>query len=78
MLDEPSLGIAPILIPQIYAGIRVIAQGGTTVLLVEQNVRDALTVAEYGYVLQTGRMVLEGPAPDLLQSDLVQKAFLGL
>ena len=78
MLDEPSLGIAPILIPQIYAGIRVIAQGGTTVLLVEQNVRDALTVAEYGYVLQTGRMVLEGPASDLLQSDLVQKAFLGL
>jgi branched-chain amino acid transport system ATP-binding protein len=78
MLDEPSLGIAPILIPQIYAGIRLIAQSGTTVLLVEQNVRDALTVAEYGYVLQTGRLVLEGPASDLLASDLVQKAFLGL
>ena len=78
MLDEPSLGIAPILIPVIYAGIKVIAQSGTTVLLVEQNVRDALTVAEYGYVLQTGRMVLEGPASDLLASDLVQKAFLGL
>jgi branched-chain amino acid transport system ATP-binding protein len=58
MLDEPSLGIAPILIPQIYAGIRSIAAGGTTVLLVEQNVREALRVADTAYVLQTGRVVL--------------------
>ena len=78
MLDEPSLGIAPKLIPSILAGVRAIAHGGTTVLLVEQNLRDALRIADYGYVLQTGRTVLEGPAAELLESDLVQKAYLGL
>ena len=78
MLDEPSLGIAPILIPQILAGVRRIAASGTTVLLVEQKLRDALQIADYGYVLQTGRVVLEGPATDLLASELVQKAYLGL
>ena len=78
MLDEPSLGIAPKLIPQIYAGIRSIAFGGTTVLLVEQNVREALKVADTAYVLQTGRVVLHGAARDLIGDPLVQEAFLGI
>ena len=78
MLDEPSLGIAPILIPQIYAGITAIAASGTTVLLVEQNVREALAVADFAYVLQTGRIVLDGPAHALAQNALVREAFLGL
>jgi branched-chain amino acid transport system ATP-binding protein len=78
MLDEPSLGIAPKLIPQIYEGIRAIANAGTAVLLVEQNVREALAVADRAYVLQTGRVVLEGPARELIGDPLVQEAFLGI
>jgi branched-chain amino acid transport system ATP-binding protein len=78
MLDEPSLGIAPKLIPQIYAGIRAIAATGTTVLLVEQNVREALRAADTAYVLQTGRVVLSGGAKDLIGDPLVQEAFLGI
>jgi branched-chain amino acid transport system ATP-binding protein len=78
MLDEPSLGIAPILIPQIYAGIAAIAASGTAVLLVEQNVREALRAADVAYVLQTGRVVLHGPARDLIGDPLVQEAFLGI
>jgi branched-chain amino acid transport system ATP-binding protein len=78
MLDEPSLGIAPILIPRIYDGVRAIAASGTTVLLVEQNVREALRAADTAYVLQTGRVVLHGPAAQLIGDPLVQEAFLGL
>ena len=78
MLDEPSLGIAPKLIPQIYAGITAIAATGTTVLLVEQNVSVALRAADTAYVLQTGRVVLHGPAGDLIGDPLVQEAFLGI
>ncbi|MBV9439493.1 MAG: ABC transporter ATP-binding protein [Candidatus Eremiobacteraeota bacterium] len=78
MLDEPSLGIAPKLIPQILAGIRGIAAGGTAVLLVEQNVREALRVADTAYVLQTGRVVLHGVASELVGNPLVQEAFLGI
>ncbi|HEX3462619.1 MAG TPA: ABC transporter ATP-binding protein [Candidatus Elarobacter sp.] len=78
MLDEPSLGIAPKLIPQIYAGIKAIAAAGTTVLLVEQNVREALRAADTAYVLQTGRVVLHGAACDLIGDPLVQEAFLGI
>jgi branched-chain amino acid transport system ATP-binding protein len=78
MLDEPSLGIAPKLIPAIYEGIARIAGGGTTVLLVEQNVRDALGLADRAIVLQTGRVVLEGDAKQLLDDPRVQTAFLGL
>jgi len=78
MLDEPSLGIAPKLIPLINAGIRRIAAGGTAVLLVEQNVRDALQTADRAYVLQTGRVVAEGQATELLDTELIKKAFLGL
>jgi len=78
LLDEPSLGIAPILIPQIYAGVQAIAASGTAVLLVEQNVREALRVATTAYVLQTGRVVLHGAAADLIGDPLVQEAFLGV
>ena len=78
MLDEPSLGLAPKLIPQIYAGIAGIAASGTSVLLVEQNVRDALRAADTAYVLQTGRVVLHGAARDLIGDPLVQEAFLGI
>ena len=78
MLDEPSLGIAPKLIPEIYDGIQQIAARGTSVLLVEQNVREALRVADWAYVLQTGRVVASGDARELAESELIKKAFLGL
>jgi branched-chain amino acid transport system ATP-binding protein len=78
MLDEPSLGIAPKLIPEIYDGIRQIALRGTSVLLVEQNVREALRLATWAFVLQTGRVVASGDARELAESDLIKKAFLGL
>ena len=78
MLDEPSLGIAPKLIPEIYEGIRQIAARGTSVLLVEQNVREALRLATWAFVLQTGRVVASGAARELAESDLIKRAFLGL
>ncbi|HEY5348332.1 MAG TPA: ABC transporter ATP-binding protein [Candidatus Lustribacter sp.] len=78
MLDEPSLGLAPKLIPVIYDGIRRIAANGTSVLLVEQNVREALRVAAWAFVLQTGRVVASGDARELAESDLIKRAFLGL
>jgi branched-chain amino acid transport system ATP-binding protein len=78
MLDEPSLGIAPKVIPEIYAGIRAIAAGGATVLLVEQNIGAALSAASTGYVLQTGRVVMKGPAAALIDDPFVREAFLGL
>ena len=78
MLDEPSLGIAPKLLPDIFGTVQRVASEGATVLLVEQNVRDALELADRAYVLQTGRIVMEGPARDLLQSDTIKRAYLGL
>jgi len=78
MLDEPSLGIAPKLIPEIYDGIRQIAARGTSVLLVEQNVREALRLATWAFVLQTGRVVASGDARELAESELIKRAFLGL
>jgi len=78
MLDEPSLGIMPKLCDEIFDFIREINLEGMTVLLVEQNVHAALRLAHYGYVIQTGRVVAEGAGAELLASDIVQKAFLGL
>jgi len=78
MLDEPSLGIMPKLCDEIYGFIREINREGMTVLLVEQNVQEALHLAHYGYVIQTGRVVAEGSGSQLLASDDVQRAFLGL
>ena len=77
MLDEPSLGIMPLLVTQIFDTIHRIRSQGVTVLLVEQNVFEALEISDRGYVLQSGRVVLEGRGQDLLGSDLVRRAYLG-
>ncbi len=77
LLDEPSLGIAPILVKSIFKAIQEINQKGITILLVEQNANAALKLAHRGYVLQTGRVILEGPASDLLKNDQVKAAYLG-
>jgi branched-chain amino acid transport system ATP-binding protein len=77
LLDEPSLGLAPILVAQVFEKIREINSQGTTVLLVEQNALQALSVAHRGYVLQTGEVVLSGTADDLRQNETVRKAYLG-
>lgn len=77
LLDEPSMGLSPILVDAIFATIRDINQQGTTILLVEQNARMALKVAHRGYVIQTGRILLEDAAADLLKSDVVRKSYLG-
>ncbi len=78
MLDEPSLGIMPKLVDRIFETITEIRRSGMTILLVEQNVREALELASHGYVLQTGRIVMAGPSQELLASDMVRKAYLGL
>jgi branched-chain amino acid transport system ATP-binding protein len=78
MLDEPSLGLAPILVDTIFNIVREINSQGTTVLLVEQNARRALEVANRGYVLETGVIVQEGSGQELLASEEVQKAYLGM
>jgi len=78
MLDEPSLGLMPKLVSDIFKIIREISQNGVTVLLVEQNVFEALQISHRAYVLQTGLVVLEGKGEDLLKSDLVRRAYLGM
>ena len=78
MLDEPSLGIMPKLVTEMFETIHEIRNKGVTVLLVEQNVFEALSVSDRAYVLQTGRIVLQGKGEELLQSDLVRKAYLGM
>jgi branched-chain amino acid transport system ATP-binding protein len=78
LLDEPSLGLAPILVDAIFGVIREINSAGTTVLLIEQNARKALELANRAYVLETGRIVKEGPAKALMESPDVQKAYLGI
>lgn len=78
LLDEPSLGLAPIIIQQIFAIIRKVNADGTTVFLVEQNANQALRVAHRGYVMENGRVVMEDTAANLLQSDEVRSAYLGV
>lgn len=77
LLDEPSMGLAPMLVSQIFSIIQEISAEGMTILLVEQNARMALTVANRGYVLQTGEIVLAGVAKDLQTNETVRKAYLG-
>jgi branched-chain amino acid transport system ATP-binding protein len=77
LLDEPSMGLSPILVDQIFRIVRDISAQGTTILLVEQNARMALSVAHRGYVMQTGRIVLHDAAGALLRSDLVRRTYLG-
>ncbi len=77
MLDEPSMGLAPILVEQIFDIIRDMNRAGTTILLVEQNAQMALSVANRAYVMETGRISMEGDANDLMHDDNVRKAYLG-
>ena len=77
MLDEPSLGLAPKLVREVFGIIRSIHEKGMTILLIEQNAKAALKVADYGYVLQTGRIFMEGSGSDLLQNPSVREAYLG-
>mgnify|MGYP001404121703 FL=1 len=77
LLDEPSMGLAPILVRQIFEIIREINERGTTILLVEQNAQQALRLAHRGYVLETGRIVLDAPSAELLENPAVQAAYLG-
>ena len=78
MLDEPSLGIMPKLVDKIFEAIEEISKTGMTILLVEQNVREALELANRAYILQTGKIILEGQSAELLESDMVRKAYMGL
>jgi len=78
LLDEPSWGIAPILVERIFQVVRDIREDGVTILLVEQNVQEALEICDRAYVIQTGRVALEGSGKELLASESIQKAFLGL
>ncbi len=77
MLDEPSMGLAPILVEQIFEIIKRLHKAGTTILLVEQNARMALSVADRGYVLETGKIVATGTGDELLRDEAVKKAYLG-
>ena len=78
LLNEPSLGLAPLLVDEVLATVRRLKEEGITILLVEQNVREALELADRGYVMQTGRIVEEGNGKELLASDRFRKAFLGI
>jgi branched-chain amino acid transport system ATP-binding protein len=77
MLDEPSMGLAPLMVARVYEILAELKQAGTTILLVEQNARAALKVADRGYVLETGRIVLDGSAADLQEDPEVQRSYLG-
>ena len=77
LLDEPSMGLAPILVREIFDIIKELNNIGITILLVEQNAKMALSIADYAYVLETGKIVLEGKGQELAESDQIQKAYLG-
>jgi branched-chain amino acid transport system ATP-binding protein len=77
LMDEPSMGLSPLFVSEIFDIIREISSTGTTVLLVEQNAKKALSIADRAYVLETGNIVLEGKASDLMNDDSVKKAYLG-
>ncbi len=78
MMDEPSLGLAPLIVKNIFEIIKDINKLGVTILLIEQNAKAALEIADYGYVMETGNIVLEGSGSDLLNNDDVKKAYLGI
>jgi len=77
LLDEPSMGLAPLIVREIFSVIKQLNQSGTTILLVEQNAKAALNVAKHAFVLETGEIVLEGLAVDLLDNPKVKEAYLG-
>ena len=78
MLDEPSLGLSPLLSSKVIQKCKEISLKGTTVLIVEQKVKEVLKIVNQGYVLQTGGIVVEGKGEELLQSDMIRKAYLGM
>ena len=78
MLDEPSLGLAPLLVKEIFLVVTGINRQGTTILLVEQNIKQSLALASRGYVLENGRIVLSGNSEELLQNEHTRKAYLGM
>ena len=78
MFDEPSYGLAPIIVKELFNFIKVLHEQGMTILVVEQNIRHALEVSNRGYVLENGRIVLEGESPALLDNEHIGKAYLGL
>ena len=78
MLDEPSLGLAPIVVKDMFDIISAVAKQGVSILIVEQNLNQALSVADRGYVLETGQIVMEGKASELLQNEEIQAAYLGI
>ena len=78
MLDEPSLGLAPLLVKTLFEAVRQINEGGTTVLLVEQDVQHSLQLSDRGYVLENGRVVMEGTGEGLLEDPHIRKAYLGV
>lgn len=77
LLDEPSLGLAPLMVEEVFRAIKQVNAEGATILLIEQNAVAALSIADYGYVLETGSVVLEGPGRELLGNEVVRKAYLG-
>jgi branched-chain amino acid transport system ATP-binding protein len=77
LMDEPSMGLSPILVNEIFDIIEKVKADGTTVLLVEQNAKKALSISDRGYVLETGNIVLEGKASELLDNEQIRKAYLG-
>jgi branched-chain amino acid transport system ATP-binding protein len=78
MIDEPSLGLAPILAQGVFQKLKELNEVGQTILLIEQNARAALSIADYAYILETGSIVLEGPAKELSEQDEVRKSYLGV
>jgi branched-chain amino acid transport system ATP-binding protein len=78
LLDEPSMGLAPLLVEEIFRVVKQLKAEGTTILLVEQNAQAALSIADIGYVIATGHTILSGPGPELLQNEQVKKAYLGM
>ena len=78
MMDEPSLGLAPLIVKDIFRIIQNINKLGVTILLIEQNAKAALEIADYGYVMETGNIVMEGSGSELLNNDNVKKAYLGI
>ena len=77
LMDEPSMGLSPIFVNEIFDIIQSVSAGGTTVLLVEQNAKKALSIADRAYVLETGKFVLSGDAKELMNDDSIKRAYLG-
>ena len=77
LLDEPSMGLSPLFVKEVFDIIQHINEQGTTILLVEQNAHMAMSIADYAYVLETGKITLEGPGQELMQSEAVRAAYLG-